>query len=205
VTLSHLLIEDSHYGLKIGSGPLSEHYMVTDLVTHRCSEPLYVSYLHDALFTNLDLSANKEGTNQYHCLYMEADCVDVTFRNSVFRGGSGYTLHLYHGTGSDEYEEGTVSRNILFENCVIDARTGRYPVVIGEGVGVTFRNCTFIGASSGSIFTFYGGTVLVDGFVASGGDELIDGDADSAIIRNGTYDGPVGSAGNVTLENVQLR
>jgi len=198
--LSNVSVNGGNYGMKIGSGPISS-FTADRLTINAEKTGIYLDNVHDTVLTNLNVYAPRDAsTNQTHAIYIESDVINLTIKNSTFRGGSGYTVHLYHSSG--------ISQRITFENCVIDASQGRYPVVISDGFdNVRFLNCTFIGNSAGQVFQFSGGNnILVDGFTASGCQRLISGSATNTIVRNGTYDGPaIGTADGVTVANVTLR
>lgn len=200
--VANVSVRGGTFGMKVGSGALSSALSVNGLTLDGATTALLLANVHNSSLTDVVARSPRiTTTNQYHAFYIERDVVALTVRDSTFRGGSGYTVHLWHESGD------LVSKDITFENCVIDARSGRYPLVIGPGFdNIRFLNCTFYGGSTGPIVTLYGGSnILIDGFTASGGSELVVGGADSAIIRNGTYHGPqIGTASNVTLSNVSL-
>ena len=203
-TLTHLLIENSHYGMKIGSGAQSQGIQADGLIFRHAAEPLFLADVSDSTFTNLDIQADRYSNNQWHGIYMERDLHNITIRDSVIRGGSGYTVQMYYSGGG--------SSGILFENVTIDAREGRYPLVIWGYSNVTFRNVTLLAdpASDGAIVRLHGTAtnILFDGFTASGGSALVrpysGQNPVNVIFRNGTYDGPTLGSG-ATFENVSLR
>ena len=203
-TLTHLLFERAHYGLKIGTGAQSYNIVADGLTFRHLAEPMLLANVSNSTFSNIDIQADKYATNQWHGLYLERQLHNVTFRNLKIAGGSGYALQLYTTSNTSE--------TLLFENVILDARTGRYPLVIQGFSHVIFRNLTIIGGpAGGALIRFYGGTddVVFDGFTATGGDRLVGWQYEqptNVVFRNGTYDGPTltDEPGAFRFENVTL-
>ena len=108
----------------------------------------------------------------------------MTFKDLHLAGGSGYVLQLY-------LEAGT-STDVSFENVVLDASSGRYPLVIWGGWSdVRFKNVTLkMTRSDGVDVRLSAPTdVTFDGFTATGGYALV-----------GTYSGQT-NAKNITFAN----
>ncbi len=197
---SQLRLEGLWYGMKLGSGTIARGWRVSDIVARDCLDPLYVSHVHDSSFGALDLQAVKVESNQYHAVYLERECRGLKFTDCIFSGGSGYTLHLWLEGGS--------SSGLIFENLTLDARAGRYPLVIGgDWSDVTFLNSVLIANSDGAVTQFYGASnITFDRFQASGGEVLTGpdyGEPRGIVFRNGVYEGSELGAG-ATFENVTL-
>jgi len=195
------VLGEPDYGLKVGSSSTMNQLNVDGLTIPSADTGIYLDCVTDSVFSGLDITSPRYmGSNQDHAMYVESDVTNVVIKDSVFRGGSGYTLHMYR-------EGGGQSHDILFENVTIDASTGRYPVVIGSGFDhVTFRNCTFIARANAdeAVFQMWGvDSILVDGFTASGGTALVSASGTNIVFRNGTYEGPSLGTG-ATFDNVSL-
>lgn len=192
-----LSLEGLWYGMKLGSGDVGSGWVVSDIVARECLDPLYVSFVHDSSFADLDLQAVKTSSNQYHAVYLEQECRRLTFVDCTLSGGSGYTLHLWLEDGS--------SSDLTFTNLTLDATSGRYPLAIGPGFSdIRFTAATLRAGPSGQVVLFYGGdNIIFDGFRASGGTVLVevDGNVSSVVFRNGDYTGADLGAG-VSFENV---
>lgn len=200
-----LRFEGLSYGLKLGSGPGAEGWVVENIVARNCLRPLFMAKIQDSSFVNLDLEAVKLD-NQQHSLYIERDCFRLSFTDVVLRGGGGYCLHLY--------AEGGASHDITFTNLVADATNGRYGVVIGG----TFSDVTFSGLTirqqdtSGPCINFHDPrNVVIDGIEAEGGSSLIgcatapDSYPVDCAVKNGTYRGPqIGEIPGVTVAGLTL-
>ncbi|OGH09621.1 MAG: hypothetical protein A2152_01660 [Candidatus Levybacteria bacterium RBG_16_35_6] len=199
---------NTHYGLKIGSGAQSRNISADNLTFRHLAEPLFIANTSDSTFTNIDIQADRFDTNLWHGIYLERGNHNLTFRNLKIVGGSGYCLQLYYG------EAGT-SDTLLFENVTLDATSGRYPLVIQGYSHVIFRNITLIAPAniSSSLIRFYGSSddIVFDGFNATGGTSLASWEYDTptnVIFKNGNYNGPriikSGQEGVFTLQNVTL-
>ena len=204
-TLTNLMFQNAHYGLKIGSGPQSSNINADGLTFRHLAEPLFLANVSNSTFSNLDIQADKYDTNQWHGIYLERGNHNLTFRNVKITGGSGYSLQLYYST------PGT-SDTLLFENLTLDATNGRYPLVIQSYDHVIFRNVTIIGGpAGGALIRFYGGSddIVFDGFTARGGDKLVtwsNNQPTNVTFKNGTYFGSQLSdkMSAFTFENVTL-
>ncbi|OGH08118.1 MAG: hypothetical protein A2W22_01525 [Candidatus Levybacteria bacterium RBG_16_35_11] len=205
VTLSGDTFMNTHYGLKIGTGPQSSNINADGLTFRHLAEPLFLANVSNSAFSNIDIQADKYDTNQWHGIYLERGNHNLTFRNVKITGGSGYSLQLYYST------PGT-SDTLLFENLTLDATTGRYPLVIQSYDHVIFRNVTIIGGpAGGALIRFYGGSddIVFDGFTARGGDKLVtwsNNQPTNVTFKNGTYYGTQLSdkMSAFTFENVTL-
>ncbi len=193
----NLHFEGLVYGMKLGSGSVASGWEISDIVIRDTEMPMYVSYVHDSSFTRLDLQAVHLATTGDHAMYLERENRRLTFNDCALYGGSGYCLQLYLETGS--------SSDISFNNLLLDATTGRYPLMIGAGFSdVSFTNSTFVAGSDSGVIRFYGGSnVAFDGFAAYGGTvlALVAGSVDNVVLRNGNYTGSDLGSG-VTFENV---
>ena len=205
VTLRGVDIGNCGYGLKVGSGALTERLTVEDFTARDCAQPVLLANLHEAAFSRVTLEAPRYPTNQWHGMYIERDVQDVTFSDLHISGGSGYCLQLYYGSA-------TVCTNLVFEDVILDARTGRYPLIISNGFSnITFRRCTLLmpTSSDGVCVRLYSPTnILIEDFTAEGGLALvgtITGGNPQATFRNGTYKGPAlkqQTMANVVMDNV---
>ena len=205
VTLRGVDIGNCGYGLKVGSGALTERLTVEDFTARDCAQPVLLANLHEAAFSRVTLEAPRYPTNQWHGMYIERDVQDVTFSDLHISGGSGYCLQLYYGSS-------TVSANLVFEDVTLDATDGRYPLIISNGFrNITFRRCKIImpSGSDGVCVRLYSPTaVLFEDFEASGGVALVgsvSGGTPQATFRNGNYRGPAlvqGTLPNVVMDNV---
>jgi Pectate lyase superfamily protein/S-layer homology domain len=188
----NLRFENLDYGMKLGSGPVASGWIIEDIVARNCRDAIYASYVEDSSFARLDLqAAHIVGTNQYHTIYLERELHRVTFTDVTLAGGSGYSLHLYIGSGG-------TSSDLLFENLVLDATTGRRPLYVGSGwSNVSFSNLTMKSGDGSAPCVVLGSAqdITFDGFTASGGQALVDTSggvsphASRITFRNGTYDG----------------
>ena len=193
------------YGFKVGTGALTSDLLVEDYTARACQQPMLLANLHGGEFNRLDLEATKFDTNQWHGIYIERDVRDVAFHDLTIKGGSGYCLQLYYGSA-------TVCTNLVFEDVILDARTGRYPLIISNGFSnITFRRCTLLmpTSSDGVCVRLYSPTnILIEDFTAEGGLALvgtITGGNPQATFRNGTYKGPAlkqQTMANVVMDNV---
>ncbi len=197
---SSLRFEGLYYGMKLGSGNIGSGWVVSDIVARDCLDPLYASHIRDSSFTRLDLQAARISDNQDHTIYLERECRNLNFTDCTLSGGSGYTLHLWVSGGS--------SGDLTFTNLTLDARPGRYLLVIGTGWSdIVFTDSTLFANPEGAVASIYGASdVTFDGFWASGGDSLVGpGGArpDGVVFRNGVYVGSELGSGAV-FENVTL-
>lgn len=204
-TASDLRFEGLAYGMKLGSGAGADGWTVTDIVARGCLRPLFMAKIQDSSFAGLDLEAVKYD-NQQHALYIDRGCFRLTFSNVVLRGGGGYCLHLY--------AEDQDSHDLVFNNLVADATTGRYGLVIGgRFYDITFNDLTIRQVDdSGPCINFHSPrNVLIDGIFAEGGSSLIECATaptfypTDCTIKNGTYRGPqIGTIPGVKLAGVSL-
>jgi polygalacturonase len=209
VNLTDLLFENLEYGLKTGSGNVGIAYTVSDIRAVMCVTPMYLSHINGGTFTNLNLNAVSNAVlkaagasaNQYHGIYLERGCTNLTFDNLTITGGGGYCLQIYLSGGT--------SSGIVFNNTTLDARDGRYPLVIGNGYSdITFNGLSIPGMldALGVAIIWYGpSNVVIDGITAVGGSNLhaARGTPSGCVIRNGTYKGPgIATIPGVTVSNV---
>lgn len=188
--LHGLRLENLSYGMKLGSGPMGLGWLVEDVVARGCEQPLYASHIRGCVFRDLDLE--QSGGEGSHCVYLERECRQLTFQDCTFKGGTGYTLHLYPADGA--------SSDIAFTSCSVDATDGRYPAVIATGFSnIRFRDLLLVmRADSDGVCVRLAlpSNVTIDGFTASGGSALagIYGDQtrypERVLFRNGSYRGP---------------
>lgn len=193
--LDHLRFENLRHAIKLGSGSITSGCVVTDIVVRDCIEPLYASFVQDSSFSRLDLQAIHDPSGKYgnnHVVYLERECHRLSFSDLVAAGGSGYGLHLYLEGGS--------SSDTVFEDVLVDATTGNFPLVVWGGwSNVVFRNLRIaMGGSVEGVCVRLQAPhdLLFDGFTASGGYALVGTyDHQSARARkvtfaHGTYYGP---------------
>jgi Pectate lyase superfamily protein len=199
------------YALKLGSGPPSRGWIVEGVQARECATTIYAADIADSRFARLDLQGAQTGRTLDHDIYLESNCHGLTFTDVTLTGGSGYCLQLYVGPGG-------ASSDVTFERTLLDATTGRYPLVIGSGwskvafgdldltMSRTDGPCVLLGAATDITF---------DGFTASGGRSLLEwyGDrahpAERITLKNGRYDGPAlptGAAGiaDLLVQNVTV-
>lgn len=172
-------------GIKIGSGPQSSGITIERVTAVDCIAPLFLANISDSTFTDLTIDATPAGGYD-HCAYLERGLIRCTFRNMRLTRGGGYCLHLYHETGAD-------CEDLLFEDCVLDARGGgKRAMVIYPGVRrVTMRRCKFLIDSNEPVIVLAGAVdVLVEDFEAQGGYALVEGvysNSTNVVFRNGIY------------------
>ena len=196
-------------GIKIGSGPQSSGITIERVQVVDSAAPLFVANISDSTFTDLTLDGRP--TNGYdHCVYAERGLLRCTFRNIRMTRGGGYCLHLYNGA----YNGSNGSEDLLFEDCVLDARGGgaRALVIYPGYKRVTLRRCKLLSDRTDQpIISMYGATdILIEDFEAEGGYSLIEvpssGACSNVIFRNGTYPaGPpliYGPTTGITFANV---
>jgi Right handed beta helix region len=154
VKLQNITVSGSpRYGVKFGGAGGDIQVDVDRLTVESADTALYLGDVVNSTFANMDLNARRvSGTNQYHTLYLEGDCDNLLFKDSTFTGGSGYTIHMYGGHSTD----------VTMDNCVIDARSGRIPIVVSDGHdGIIFKNCTIYGNDNVPLIVQYGATDVV--------------------------------------------
>jgi hypothetical protein len=207
----NLRFEGLDYGMKLGSGPIGSGWIIEDIVARNCRDAIYASYIEDSSFARLDLQGVHLESNQYHDIYLEAECRRLNFRDLTLTGGSGYSLHLYIGSGG-------TSSDVTFTNVVADATTGGRPLVVGSGwSNVSFKNLTMKSGDSNEPCVLLGSAqdITFDGFSASGGDALVKtydsqtAHAQRITFRNGNWDGPAlptsdKNIDGLVIENVSL-
>lgn len=210
-TLERLRLDALRFGMKLGAGTMSSGWTVRDIVARDCRIAMFLASLKDSTFAWLDLHGAYQPNNvRDHAVYIERDVTHSSFAGCTFSGGAGWALQFW---GADSGP----SHHLTFENTVIDATEGGYPVVMGDGFSdITFVNTTIYASSNTEyqdVVRFYGGDrVTFEGFEAQGGRHLAFVPyADSVsdiLLRRGIFDGSsLGcgpGAGDIEFEYVEL-
>jgi hypothetical protein len=192
VTVERVKITNCMYWLKADTG--GSNLTLRDITVRNCGQG-YISNLTGGTFANLDLEVvtQKLTSNTFHALYLEGNNHGLTFTNTRAIGGSGWTIQLY--------EETAPSDNITFNGLNV---VGLYPVMVDTRFSnITIRNMTATATGAEAVVKVYGTNVLVDGFTASGGTQLVQSSSSSVTFRNGTYQGPK-LGGTAAFTNVTL-
>ena len=188
--LTDLRLENLDYGLKLGTGSTSTGLAVTGIVARSCAQPLFAADVTDSSFTGMDLQADATTANHWHTVYLERDLHRLSFKDLTLSGGGGYCLQLYTVNGP--------SSDLAFEDVVLDATEGRFPLVIWDNYSdVSFKNLTMAmkpTAPGVCVQLRAPHDVSFDGFAASGGYALV-----------GTYDDQPTPAGRITFSNGTYR
>ena len=207
-----LYIENLGYGLKLGGGYLGQRFLVEDITMRSMSQQaMYLHDIEDSTFRRLSLqNGSSLATALDHPLYMSAGIYRCSFDDVELSKPGGFALHMYIGYA------GRTSSNVTFNNLRVDATEGLHASIICDGwSNVTITNSVWInGDDDRGLLYFSGtGTMIVDGFTASGAEKLVSIDADRPYemiyIKNGTYNGPFlidrDDEPYITFENVVLQ
>lgn len=197
-TLENLRFESLRFGMKLGAGNMASGWTVRDIVARDCRIAMFLASLKNSVFVRLDLHGAYQPNNvRDHAVYIERDVTYSSFTDCTFSGGAGWALQFW---GADN----GAAHHLTFNNTIINATEGGYPVVVGDGFSdITFANTT-IYASSGTeyqdVVRFYGGDRFTfDGFAVRGGKVLAfvpySSSVSSVLFRNGTFDGSLLSSG----------
>jgi hypothetical protein len=192
VTVERVKITNCMYWLKADTGGTG--LTLADITVRNCGQG-YISNLTGGTFTSLDLEVitQKLTGDTFHAIYLEGNNHNLIFTNTRAVGGSGWTIQLY--------EETAPSDNITFNGLNV---IGLYPVMVDTRFSnITIRNMTATATNAEAVVKVYGTNVLVDGFTASGGSQLVLSGSPSVTFRNGTYQGPKLGTGAI-FENVTL-
>jgi hypothetical protein len=215
VTIKQCEFENVCFGMKIGSSTaMSYGFLIEDIVAHEVNFGVYIDCLAESTFTRLDISGrfvdSQEGADPRHWqdIYIQSDVRDLVFNDCTLTKGSGWAIQLW---GGDQHEFFTPSRDITFNNTLIDVTGGQLPIVIGNGYSnVTFNNTAIAARSDttyGDIVRLYGGdSITFSGFAVTGGQVLAlvpFGGGSNVLFTSGTFDGAsLGGDDEVRFENV---
>ena len=187
VTIERVYVTGCEYALKADTCRLQPHRagLQGSRLADRCTSPTSpggcsrtsTSRLSQQYLYSVDFSA----------LYLCAGNHDLTFNNFRARGGSGWTIQLWSDYGPTE-----ASDNIEFNGLDV---AGWGPLALGYDFSdVRIYNAVFGGGTERSCIRLYGlSDVLVDGFSATGGTQLVQCWAGATnynvTLKNGTYSG----------------
>jgi hypothetical protein len=205
VTIERVYVSGCEYALKADTG--GSNLTVRDFKARACGQA-YISNLTGGLFENLDIEVVTQYlySVDFSALYLCAGNHDLTFNNFRARGGSGWTIQLWSDYGPTE-----ASDNIVFNGLDV---AGWGPLALGyDFSNVRIYNAVFGGGTERSCIRLYGlSDVLIDGFSATGGTQLVECWAGATnynvTLKNGTYSGTKlvdqtsGKISNLVISNV---
>lgn len=212
--IKRVKIENTDYGIKMGSGTQAYNWVIEDLETENIGclslQPINVS---NSTFTRLTLD-NQMDTGTGMCIYVERECHNLTFVDVTCTGGSRNCIQLYNGYGTNP------SDNITFTNTVLDNRgSPKYPLIVDEMFSdVTFTDTIVMGnAVDEPCIKLWGNRVVFNGLQGTSGNALISGTCVDCSIDGtrggvlsapwGTYDGStygtqIGTATGCTITHM---
>ncbi len=205
---TNLTFDGLNFGFKVGSYPGATNMIVDNFVATNCVNPIFLGSVSYSSFTNLDLTANWYDSNLYHCIYMERNNHHLTFSNVTLHGGSGYCLQLYF-----DYAEGEgPGSDITFNNVVLDATDGRYPLVVWGYDDVVFNGITMINSADATfqcVRVRKCNRITLNDVTASGGTGLcgnyggFEDTVADILFDTGTYNGPtLGGGTGITFTDI---
>jgi hypothetical protein len=200
LTVQNLETRNLYYGMKLGSSGSSRNLQVRGWVGRGDSQSLYMGNVRGGSLSNLDFACYTSASWNNHNIYLEKGNQDLAFSDVRLAGGSGYSLHLYHGSSA----QSDWGRNISFRR--LHLANPVEGVVVERYDGVSFSDLTGSAQDSQAFFVIYTmSNLTVDGFQVAGTPAAFlastkNGPITNVTLRDGTYSQPelLKNSGQVT-------